>query len=114
LVDDPNLLDASLPARVALYRLFTQIWAEPHDGRRMPQSDEAPPADTSLWRQAFLLMAVEGLSEDHVARILRIDRGLVQPLIDEGLGAARDQAAIDVLLIHSDTFIAMELEALVE
>jgi len=68
---------------------------------------------TPLPRQAFLLLSLEGFSEQEVAFILDTDVADARKLAD---AAGREMAAdiaTDVLIIEDETFIAMDLESLV-
>jgi DNA-directed RNA polymerase specialized sigma24 family protein len=120
LIEDPKAIDEAGGPRVALYRLFTKIW------RSVAVNDEAPPLDpdmpadmwlaslTPLPRQAFLLVALEGFSEEDAARILEVDVGKLRSLVEESGRELAAEIATDVLIIEDETFIAMDLESLVE
>src|SRR5262249_40882195 len=69
---------------------------------------------TSMPRQAFLLISVEGFSEDDAATILNIDRQKLQELIDESGRELAAQIATDVLIIEDEALIALDLEDIVE
>ena len=69
---------------------------------------------TPLPRQAFLLMALEGFSEEDAAEILDCDIATLRRLVDESGRELAAEIATDVLIIEDETFIAMELEGLVE
>ena len=70
LVRDPDVLESSYPPRVTLFQLFSTIW------NSLPVSETADPTTnlaaperhlsqiTSKPRQAFLLISVEGFSEE--------------------------------------------------
>jgi CheY-like chemotaxis protein len=69
---------------------------------------------TPLPRQAFLLLSLEGFSEEEAAFVLEVDVAEVRKL--SGI-AGREMAAeiaTDVLIIEDETFIAMDLESLVK
>jgi DNA-directed RNA polymerase specialized sigma24 family protein len=120
LVRDPSVLDTGLPPRVALFRLFSVIW------NSVPVNDKPDtvvgllPADRHLGhiaakpRQAFLLESVEGFSEEEAARILDVDRQILQSLVEESGRELAAQIATDVLIIEDEVLIAMDLESLVE
>jgi len=117
---DRGAIDGAQRPRVALYKVLTKIWnsvdlndaAEPRDvqlpvERRLAQI-------TPLPRQAFLLVSLEGFSEEQAAEILDID---VPALRDFVKAAGRELAAeiaTDVLIIEDEALIAMDLEHLVE
>ncbi len=65
-------------------------------------------------RQAFLLVALEGLSEDDAAKVLDIDVPALQALIEESGKELAAEIATDVLIIEDETFIALDLEGLVK
>ena len=65
-------------------------------------------------RQAFLLVALEGFSEDDAAQILDCDLPTLRSLVEESGRELAAEIATDVLIIEDETFIAMDIEALVE
>ena len=119
LLQDPSLLEEKLGPRTGLFRLFTQIWNsvslnESTDKGPAPASEQRLSSLTALARQAFLLLSLEGFSEEEVAHILDTDVTQVRELADT---AGRELAAeieTDVLIIEDETFIAMDLESLVK
>jgi CheY-like chemotaxis protein len=78
------------------------------------------PADTRLAsltprpRQAFLLVALEGFSEEDAALVLGVDVTTLRALVEESGRELAAEIATDVLIIEDETFIAMDLETLVE
>ncbi len=120
LIASPKILDSSGNQRVALYRLFTKIWnSVPVNGK--PEAGEASLAPerhltqiTPRPRQAFLLVALEGLSEEDAAAILDCDLPELRKLVEESGRELAAEIATDVLIIEDETFIAMDIEALVE
>jgi CheY-like chemotaxis protein len=107
-------------ARVALYRLFTKIWNSISVNGTQGAGDSVLPGEqklasiTPLPRQAFLLVALEGFAEADAARVLDIDVMTLRGLVEESGRELAAEIATDVLIIEDDTFIAMELETLVE
>jgi len=120
LIEDPKAIDDTGGARVALYRLFTKIWGSVGINGERPLMDPDIPADmrlaslTPLPRQAFLLVALEGFSEEDAARILDVDVAKLRSLVEESGRELAAEIATDVLIIEDETFIAMDLESLVE
>jgi CheY-like chemotaxis protein len=119
LVNDPGLLESADPPRVALYRLLSTIWnslsvneiAEPVANpigadRHLSQVTAKP-------RQAFLLISVEGFSEEHAARILDVGAPTLRELVEESGRELAAQIATDVLIIEDEALIALDLEELV-
>jgi len=81
---------------------------------------DARPADRHLGqigampRQAFLLVSLEGFSEEDAARILDISASKVRDLIDECGKELASQIATNILIIEDEALIAMDLQSLVE
>ena len=119
LVQDQSVLDAGTSTRVGLYRLFTTIWnslgvnTEPGLGGA-PAVERHLSQIAPMPRQAFLLVALEGLSEDEAAKVLDIDVPKLRELVDQSGRELAAEIATDVLIIEDETFIALDLEALVE
>ena len=120
LVKDPDLLDSEDLPRVTLFRLFSTIWNSlAVNGTSDPVgSDLAAERNlnqiTANPRQAFLLVSVEGFSEEEAARILDVDAPTLLKLVEEAGQELAAQLATDVLIIEDEALIALDLEALVE
>jgi len=120
LVKEPALLGAAASPRIALFRLLSATWnAAPVEG--MPDRVlNAMPAEKHLGhmtpklRQAFLLVSVEGFTNDEAATILDIDEASVRDLVEEAGREIAAQIATDVLIIEDEPLIALDLEDLVE
>jgi len=120
LVKDPGLLNSEDSLRVTLFRLFSTIWNSlAVNGTSDPVgSDLAAERNlsqiTAKPRQAFLLVSVEGFSEEQAARILDVDNPTLLKLVEEAGRELAAQLATDVLIIEDETLIALDLETLVE
>ena len=121
LIADPSPIREEGGPRVALYKLFTKIWNSIalNNGAGAPADPKLPGEQklaniTPLPRQAFLLVALEGFPEAEAARILGVDVATLRSLIEESGRELAAEIATDVLIIEDDSFIAMELEGLVE
>jgi len=120
LIADPAVINEPQGLRVALYRLFTKIWNSVRINGSTSAGERGLPGEQSLAsisplpRQAFLLVALEGFSEPDAARILDVDVLTLRGLVEESGRELAAEIATDVLIIEDDTFIAMELETLVE
>jgi DNA-directed RNA polymerase specialized sigma24 family protein/CheY-like chemotaxis protein len=120
LIADPDVINDEGGPRVALYRLFTKIWNSiPVNGTTAGDPAQLPGEQklanlTPLPRQAFLLVALEGFPEGDAARILDVDVSTLRGLIEESGRELAAEIATDVLIIEDDSFIAAELEGLVE
>jgi DNA-directed RNA polymerase specialized sigma24 family protein len=121
-VQDPSVLDTGSSTRVALYRLFTKVWnSVPLNGQpATTPADPSQPVERHLSqiapmpRQAFLLVALEGLSEDDAAKVLDVDVPKLRELVEQSGRELAAEIATEVLIIEDETFIALDLEALVE
>src|SRR6202158_746238 len=120
LVKHPGLLESEDLPRVTLFRLFSTIWNSlAVNGTSDPVgSDLAAERNlnqiTAKPRQAFLLISVEGFSEEQAARILDVDAPTLLKLVEEAGRELAAQLATDVLIIEDEALIALDLEALVE
>lgn len=120
LLQDPALLEEKYGPRVGLFRLFTQIWNsvsindDAEKGPAPVASEQRLSSLTALTRQAFLLLSLEGFSEEEVAHILDTDVTKVRELADTAGRELAAEIATDVLIIEDETFIAMDLESLVK
>src|SRR6202000_1909020 len=120
LLQDPSLLEEKFGPRAGLFRLFTRIW----NSVSLNENAETPAAQaaseqrlsniTPLARQAFLLLSLEGFSEQEVAFILEANVTEVRSLTDAAGRELAAEIATDVLIIEDETFIAMDLESLVK
>ena len=106
--------------RAGLFRLFTQIWNsvslnDDAEVTTLPMPPERRLSNiTPLPRQAFLLLSLEGFSEEEVAFILGNDVAETRKLADAAGREMAAEIATDVLIIEDETFIAMDLESLVK
>ena len=121
LIQDPKVMDEGTSTRIGLYRLFTKIWNSVGvNGQPNAAADVNQPVERHLSqiapmpRQAFLLVALEGLSEDEAAKVLDIDVPALRQLVEDSGRELAAEIATDVLIIEDETFIALDLEALVE
>ncbi|MGA7958603.1 MAG: response regulator [Xanthobacteraceae bacterium] len=120
LIASPKMLESGSNSRVALYRLFTKIWnSVPVNGKAEAGEVVLPPEQhltqiTPRPRQAFLLVALEGFSEEDAAEVLDCDLQTLRALVEESGRELAAEIATDVLIIEDETFIAMDIEALVE
>jgi DNA-directed RNA polymerase specialized sigma24 family protein len=119
LIQEPNVLESGASTRIALYRLFTKIWNSVSLNEK-PGADKGEAVQRHLAqiapmpRQAFLLVALEGLSEDDAAKVLDIDVPKLRELVEDSGRELAAEIATDVLIIEDETFIALDLEGLVE
>jgi CheY-like chemotaxis protein len=120
---DPEIIDRSLPPRVALYRVFLSLWSSvPLNGRVEIQftnpleraGTRNLEALTPKPRVAFLLQSVEGFSREHIAITLGCSIEEAVDLLDSAGKEIAEQIATDVLIIEDEPIIGMDLAALVK
>jgi DNA-directed RNA polymerase specialized sigma24 family protein len=120
LIASPQVMETAPSARVALYRLFTKIWNSVAVNGKPDLGEIALPPEQHITqitprpRQAFLLVALEGFSEEDAAEVLACDLPTLRGLVEESGRELAAEIATDVLIIEDETFIAMDIEALVE
>jgi DNA-directed RNA polymerase specialized sigma24 family protein len=120
LVQNSSIFPTSLPPKVALYRLFSQIWNSV-EVNVFPDSREKTKVLLGLQtltpkpRQAFLLLSVEGFEPEEITLILQVGMAEVAALIeavDEEI--AMQLAPANILIIEDEPVTALHLEELVE
>jgi CheY-like chemotaxis protein len=119
LVNQPDLIEDNSAVRVEIFRVFSKIWnslavngrsdpIDPHPANRhLSQIGPMP-------RQAFLLVSLEGFSEDEASRILGVSIADLRELIDECGRELASQIATNIMIIEDEALIAMDLQSLVE
>jgi DNA-directed RNA polymerase specialized sigma24 family protein/CheY-like chemotaxis protein len=120
MIEDPSVLEKAVSTRIGLYKLFTKIWNSVSlNGMPNPALAGLPVEQrlahiTPKPRQAFLLVALEGLSEDDAAKVLDVDAPGLRALVKESGKELAAEIATDILIIEDEAFIAMDLTGLVE
>jgi CheY-like chemotaxis protein len=114
------LIDQQTSVRVGMFRVFSKIWNSLEVNATGKESLDPRPADRHLGqigampRQAFLLVSLEGFSEEDAAKILDVSASRVRDLIDECGRELASQIATNILIIEDEALIAMDLQSLVE
>jgi DNA-directed RNA polymerase specialized sigma24 family protein len=121
LISDRSTFEKASTPQVGLYRLFTKIWNSVSVNHSTDAPTTRPAAPelrlghiTPLPRQAFLLVSFEGFSETDAAEVLDVDVATLRKLLEESGRELAAEIATDVLIIEDETFIAIDLEELVE
>src|SRR5215469_16464526 len=120
LIKEPELLTSASQPKVALFQVFTSIWnSVPVNGAKEAAASSIPAERrishlTPRPRQAFLLVSLEGFSDDAAAEILGEDLQGFRALVDEAGRERAAEIATDVLIIEDETFIALDLEGVAE
>ena len=125
LVEHPETFPTASSSKVGLYTLFLDGW-NGAASRRAAGIAAAPPMSdgdavdhaldriTPRPRQAFLLHALEGFSDEDCCEILRIDEARLAELLAEADRAIAAETATDVLVIEDEPVIVLHLESLLE
>ena len=122
LIADVTIFPESSSDRIALYRLFSTLFTGANVRVPAPSSSfvwEQRAANNLLTltpraRQAFLLVAVEGFTEDQAAEVLAIEKPEFSALINEASVEISRQVATEIMIIEDEPLIAMDIEQLVE
>ncbi|MDQ0353768.1 DNA-directed RNA polymerase specialized sigma24 family protein [Rhodoplanes tepidamans] len=120
MIKEPSIMGDGDRPKVALFRCFTAIWNSLPVNGTSDLAEPDSPAERRLGqltpkaRQAFLLVSLEGFSEEDAAAILDIDLPRLRALVEEAGRELAAEIATDVLIIEDETFIALDLEGLVE
>jgi DNA-directed RNA polymerase specialized sigma24 family protein len=122
IIADVNIFPKASSDRIALYRLFAQLFTSV--SIRVPR-ETAPTAWeqrtaanlgalSPQTRQAFLLIAVEGFSNEEAAEILDATEEEFTDLLAQASAEISRQVATDILIIEDEPLIAMDIEQMVE
>lgn len=122
IVADVDIFPGASSTRVALYkvfaRLFTSVVIRVPDDEGSTGWERKAVANLATIspraRQAFLLAAVEGFSDEEAAEILDVDVQQFNKLLAQASAEISRQVATDVLVIEDEPLIAMDIEQMVE
>ncbi len=119
----PDEFPTDVDPRLGLYRVFHKIWASTRleDGDTGDNSETGRQAIararlarlTPLPRQALLLTAMEGFSQQEAAFLMEIEAGETEALVAEAMREIEHQTRADVLIIEDEPIIAMDIETIV-
>jgi DNA-directed RNA polymerase specialized sigma24 family protein len=122
IIADVDMFPKASSDRIALYKIFAKLFTSV--AIRVPQEEPQ-----NAWerraaanlnalaprpRQAFLLVAVEGFSEEEAAEILDVGEAEFSDLLVQASNEISRQVATDVLIIEDEPLIAMDIEEMVE
>lgn len=123
IIADVSIFPKASGDRIALYKLFAKLFTV--ISRKIPSDAQAPTgweeraaanlsAIAPLPRQAFLLVSVEGFSEEEAAEILDVSEPEFESLLSQASEELSRQMATDVMIIEDEPLIAMDIEQMVE
>ena len=122
IIADLSIFPDTANDRVALYKLFTQLFGstaveipEPSSPYAWEQRATLNLSKVSpLARQAFLLASVENFRVSEIADILEITDDETMQLLDKASHEISRQVATDIMIIEDEPLIAMDIEQMVE
>ena len=116
-------LDPGASPRVALYKLFHEIWREPgarfHRAEAGALANGATPEErlrglAPLTREALLLATLEGFTFAETGQILGVPTAQAERLAADAQLEIERELACDVLVIEDEPVIAMDIKDLTE
>ncbi|HVY43580.1 MAG TPA: response regulator [Hyphomicrobiaceae bacterium] len=122
LIADTSIFPEASSDRIALYKLFSKLFSssavkiptpQPHfvwEQRAARNLSNLAPRQ----RQAFLLVAVEGFTNEQAAEILDVPDEEFELMLAQASREISRQVATDILIIEDEPLIAMDIEQLVE
>ena len=122
IVAAPDDFPTDVAPRLGLYRIFHAIWSttqfeEEGFGAGEDERQAIARARLSrvapLPRQALLLTAMEGFSQQETAYLMNIGQSEVDRLVQDAFGEIDRQTRADVLIIEDEPIIAMDIEMIV-
>lgn len=122
LIADLSIFPEASNDRISLYRLFSSMFSSsavkvPEPVSSFPWESRAAANLLNLTpraRQAFLLVSVEGFSNNEAAEVLGVEPNDFAALLDEASQEISRQVATDILIIEDEPLIAMDIEQMVE
>jgi DNA-directed RNA polymerase specialized sigma24 family protein/CheY-like chemotaxis protein len=122
LIADLSIFPEASNDRISLYKLFSSLFSS--SAVRVPEPASAFPWETRAAanlanltpraRQAFLLVSVEGFSQDEAGEILDVAPDAFADLLAEASNDISRQVATDILIIEDEPLIAMDIEQMVQ
>ena len=122
IVTAPESFPRDIDPRLGLYKVFNSIWSSSNieveeetedggDAERMARNRLS--AITPLSRQALLLTAMEGFTDEDAGYLIDASARDVSSLVAEALAEIERQTATRVLIIEDEPIIAMDIEQIV-
>ncbi len=122
IVTAPEGFPRDVDPRLGLYKVFNSIWSSANveidehdesgtDAERVARDRLA--SITPLSRQALLLTAMEGFTDDDAAYLIDATPADVASLVVEALSEIERQTTTRVLIIEDEPIIAMDIEQIV-
>lgn len=121
-IADVSVFPKASSDRIALYKVFAKLFSSisirvPHESPLSAWEQRAAANLSALSprpRQAFLLVAVEGFTDEEAAEILDISQDEFSTLLNDASAEISRQVATEVMIIEDEPLIAMDIEEMVE
>ncbi|MGN6122297.1 MAG: response regulator [Sphingomonas oligoaromativorans] len=123
IVADPEEFPRDVDPRLGLYKTFQAIWSSSTVGTGVDGGQEGSTPEviaqarlariTPRSRQALLLTAMEGFTNEDTAFLIGVGDTEVEVLVADALAEIERQTHADVLIIEDEPIIAMDLETIV-
>ena len=122
IIADVSVFPQASSDRIALYKVFAKLFSSisirvPHETPPSAWEQRAAANLSALSpkpRQAFLLVAVEGFTEEEAAEILDVSGEEFTELLRDASTEISRQVATEVMIIEDEPLIAMDIEEMVE
>jgi DNA-directed RNA polymerase specialized sigma24 family protein len=122
IVADVDMFPQASNARIALYKVFARLFTSvvirvPDEQAATGWERKAAANLTAISpraRQAFLLVAVEGFTDEEAAEVLDVDVDEFGRLLAQASAEISRQVATDIMIIEDEPLIAMDIEQMVE
>ena len=121
IIADRSVFPDASNTRIALYQVFAKLFTSINIRVPDTTSDDNWERNASanlaalapLPRQAFLLVAVEGFSEQEGAEVLGVSETEFADLLQQASTEISRQVATDIMIIEDEPLIAMDIEEMV-
>lgn len=123
IVAAPEEFPRDVDPRLGLYRTFQAIWSSTHPAEDAAREEASGDQETiararlariaPLSRQALLLTAMEGFTNEDTAYLIDTSEEEVESLVAEALREIEAQTRSRVMIIEDEPLIAMDLETIV-
>ncbi len=121
-IADVSVFPRASSDRIALYKVFAKLFSSisirvPHESPASAWEQRAAANLSALSprpRQAFLLVAVEGFTDEEAAEILDVPQDEFSALLNDASAEISRQVATEVMIIEDEPLIAMDIEEMVE
>lgn len=119
ILEDPSSFASELPPKVALFRIFHQIWASSGgaiDAATPGLEEKAQKHLSKLTegtREVLLLHSIEQFDAKDISSIVGLKEEIVEDLLETAHAEMSDAIAGRILIIEDEAIIAMDLETIV-